>query len=136
MLYVPYQVDENIFKKIYSTWEHAYNFLIEIIKQSEQRYMHQTNLAWGDLEHATKEIENKEEQLFNISIIDEKEKLSKHLYSNVDNNYDEYDFENDLQHFKSTRNIRTYVSRAYHIVKQPHILENLEFFNIMRKLNQ
>jgi effector-binding domain-containing protein len=36
MLYVPYRVDENIFKKIYSTWEHAYNSLIETIKENEQ----------------------------------------------------------------------------------------------------
>jgi hypothetical protein len=98
--------------------------------------MHETNLTWGDLEHATKEIENKEEQLFNINITDKKKELLKHLYSNVTNNYEQYDFENDLQHFQSTRNIRIDANRPYHIVKQPHILENLEFFNIRRQLNQ
>jgi hypothetical protein len=72
MLYVSYQVDENIFNKIYSKWEHASNSLVETIKKNEQKFMHEKNLTWGDFEHATKEIENKEEQLFNINIIDKK----------------------------------------------------------------
>jgi hypothetical protein len=54
----------------------------------------------------------------------------------VANNYEQYDFENDLQHFQSTRNIRIYANRPYHILKQPHILEDLELFNIRRQLNQ
>jgi hypothetical protein len=54
----------------------------------------------------------------------------------VANNYEQYEFENDLQHFQSIRNIRIDVNQPYHIVKQPYILENLEFFNIKRQLNQ
>jgi hypothetical protein len=87
--------------------------------------MHETNLTWGDLEHATKEIENKEKQLFNINITNNEKELPKHLYSNVTSNYEKYDFENDLQHFQSTRNIRIDGNRPYHIVKKPHILDNL-----------
>jgi hypothetical protein len=67
MIYVPYRVDENIFKQQYSMWEHAYNSLIEIIKCNEQKFTYKTNVTLGELEHATNEIENKEKQLFNIN---------------------------------------------------------------------
>jgi hypothetical protein len=41
--------------------------------------MHETNLTWDYLEHATKKIEIKEGQLFNINIIDSKEEPAKQL---------------------------------------------------------
>jgi hypothetical protein len=58
------------------------------------------------------------------------------LYSNLANDNKQYDFDNGLQHFQSIRNIRINDNIPYHIVKQPHILDNTKFFNIRRQLNQ
>ena len=59
MLFVPYRIDENTFKQQYSTWEHAYNSLIEIIKHNETKFTYETNATWGYLENARYEIESK-----------------------------------------------------------------------------
>jgi hypothetical protein len=60
--------------------------------------MHERNLTWGNLEDAIKEVENREEQLFNLDIIYNEQEFPKHLCSNVTSNYEQYDFKNNLQH--------------------------------------
>ena len=136
MLYVPYRQDEQTFKEAYSTWEHAYNLLIRIIEYNEKKFVYETNATWGDFECATNQIETKEEQLFKIQISELNEESTKCVYPTSLNSCQEYNFDADLQHFQSKKNIKLDKSRPYHIVKQPNILENAEFFAIRRQLNQ
>lgn len=86
---------KNIFKEQYSTWEHAYISLKDIIKKISKS-SHMKQITWGDLEHVTNEIENKEQQLFNVNITNWEEEFGKHLCSNLTNSYGQCEFGNDL----------------------------------------
>jgi len=46
MLYVPYRIDEDIFRDQYSTWNNAYIPLQEVVKQNEQT-LHMKQLQHG-----------------------------------------------------------------------------------------
>ena len=93
---------------------------MEIIKHNEQKFTHETNATWGDLENARYEIESKEQQLFNISISKQTKESIEHLDPTITNNYEQCDFDGDLQHFQTTRNMKLNNNRPYQTVKQPH----------------
>ena len=44
--------------------------------------------------------------------------------------------ENDLKYFKNSKCIDQSLKNPYQIVKQPHILDNADFYNTMRQLNK
>ena len=98
--------------------------MIDIAKQIERKFTYETNIAWGDLEHIVSEIENKEQQFFNINVNGELQKSIIDLHKKIAKNYYQYDFDIDLQHFKSTRNIRINDKKYYHIGEHPHMLNN------------
>lgn len=109
---------------------------MEIIKHNERKFTHETNATWGDLQNARYEIETKEQQLFNISISEQTKESIEHLDPTITNNYQQYDFDGDLQHFQTIINMKINSNRAYQIVKELHIMDNTKFFNSRRQLNQ
>ena len=53
----------------------------------------------------------------------------------IDDKYENYDFENDLEHYQDRKKFALRSTRPYEIVKQPHILEDVEYYELMRQLN-
>jgi len=53
----------------------------------------------------------------------------------MDDKYKNYDFQNDLEHFQDTTKFSLRYTRLYEILKQPHILEDIEYYDFMRQLN-
>ena len=47
-----------------------------------------------------------------------------------------YNIKADLKHFQNIKKIKTSFDKPYHLVKQPHILEDNKFYNIRRQLNK
>ena len=58
------------------------------------------------------------------------------LDSNIIDHYEQYDLENHLKYFKNSKCINESLNKSYQIVKQPHILDNADFYNTMRQLNK
>jgi len=50
----------------------------------------------------------------------------------IDEKYENYDFQNDLEHFQGTKKFALRSTRPYEIVKQPRILEDIEYYEFMR----
>jgi len=60
----------------------------------------------------------------------------KDLDSNIVDHYEKYDFENNLQCLKNSKCIHVSLNKPYQIIKQPQILDNFKFYNILRQLNK
>ena len=83
---------------------------------------------WGDIDDAIHALETIEQQLFNIDNLTPAPTCNTNMTTIANEEHEKYDFENDLQHFQDTKNMKTPLHRPYEIVKQPHILENKDFY--------
>ena len=66
MLFAPFRERENVLKIRYNTWEETYLANKPSIDQVEQNFMAKVKRSWGDIDMASKTIEPKNENLFNI----------------------------------------------------------------------
>ena len=110
--------------------------LQDVIKQNEHKFTYKTTKRWGDLEDVANELDRVNEQLFNVYDDQQDKAYNKDLCSKDNSQYDQYDFENDLQHFKISKCINVSFNKPYQIVKQPHILDNIDVYKIRRQLNK
>ena len=124
MLYIPYRGNKNTIKEQYLSWTKAYDALKQTIKQNEQKFTFDTPSQWGDIDDAIHALETIEQQLFNIDNLTPAPTCNKNMTTIANEEHEKYDFENDVQHFQHTKNMKTSLHRPYEIVKQPHILEN------------
>lgn len=135
MLYDPYRVDETTIKQHHQSWQSSYVALEKTGRQNEQTFRFVTGPTWGDLDHAIKTIETQREQISNIDSLKENQTKNIVVDKYVNEIYENYDFQSDLQHFKHTKNLKLLSTRLYEIVKQLNILEDIEYYNLMQKLN-
>lgn len=53
----------------------------------------------------------------------------------IEKHYQEYDIESDFQYFQKSKNEKSIVEEPFQLVKQPRVLEEIEFYEIMRIFN-
>jgi hypothetical protein len=130
MLYYPYRVNEDTIKKHYPTWQTAYVALEQTIKKNQRKFTFDITPAWGDIDDAMNAIETHDDMLFNINSLENNKEESTKNIECIDEEYEKYDFETDLQYFQCSKNMNAKCIRPYEVIKQPHILENIEYYNI------
>ena len=79
---------------------------------------------WGDIDDAIHALETIEQQLFNIDNLTPASTYNTNMETIANEEHENYDFE----HFQRTKNMKMSLSRPYEFVKQPHILNNGEFY--------
>ena len=90
-----------------------------------------TNKAWGDLDDASTMLE-----ITYCKVLNRNAMISNDILLNENKFYEQYNIDIDIQHFQHLKKIKKSFNRPYYIVKQPHILDNISFFDMRRKLNK
>ena len=56
ILYVPFTINESTLKQCFASWEQAHLYYQQTIITNQEKFNHNTNLSWGDMGKAIKDL--------------------------------------------------------------------------------